>query len=192
MAVSQDQKIALCIGVAAGLHGLLLLLPIHQPKQKSQSPLTVRLVSSAPALEREPAIKEQPVSSEILPPTPETKITAAPPKQPLPDKPRTPLNRAVIISSVKETLSAPTPKYRSFSLSDHIETPEPAPVRADVLPLLLSSAPKLTSTRSSAGQATDLIQTADGEAMCWQQRGIPGETQRWYRVPVALCGHLGK
>jgi hypothetical protein len=103
---------------------------------------------------------------------------------------RKPFLQSDIAAQTMGLLSNTKPKFRSFSKSDYLPKPNsPEIKRPSTVPQLIALG-SVAMSRSGNGQATEFIRNSRGDGMCWQQRGIPGETERWYRVPLALCGHL--
>jgi len=94
------------------------------------------------------------------------------------------------IQSIRGDAVRTTP--RGFSLEALRPKTEVRYQREQVLARLMAPTASNKSSLSSAGQSTDLVRGRNGKAACWQQRGTPGETQLWYRVPLSLCGHLNK
>ena len=196
MKLIHDHRISFSVGIALAIHCLILILPFESfsrlldkaSEKAASSTLEIRLTHLSPQPEKN--------ELETAPERPVDEIAVSQPDEPLsPEEIEQPdsevrFNRDTIISSARSELSQNQKVFKSFSKSDFLVEKKPLETnRPSSLPILLTRASH-TSSRSFSGQSTDLIRNADGDAMCWQQRGIPGESQQWYRVPLALCGHL--
>ncbi len=184
-------------------HLVLLMIPVvFEQNKSSRKTTTLKLTLKSPVpdtprvdlasqpvldnkrLKQESAALPEPISNELE----STELDET-------DKasnPTSTLNRNLIIESVVTTLRQQDeqPMPRGFSLEQWLPQPEPQYARPSMVPQLLASNAVNRSSTSSAGQATDLVRGPNGKTACWQQRGIPGEPQQWYRVPLTLCGHL--
>ncbi len=190
-----------CLTLALVAHGLLILLPLKQKNSKvtpNPSPsLKVRLSQ----INQEPDEPTEVVRPAELEPDKVSKQSATQVAQnqpepnlakkhshltnPMPDRTR-------LVAAIKSELTKAKPTYHSFSLSDFTpdtSNTEEMSARARLMPDLLTRGTQSYSV-SQAGQTTEVIHNQKGEAYCWQQRGIHDETLQWYRVPLALCGHL--
>ena len=195
----KEHRFAFALVLAALLHCLLFFASIELPQATKPTPsLQVRLnvdsIKPQRAIEQvdtlQPEVIPEPADrtitekrNEAIPPASEKEGVEEPSEA-------ASLNRDTIIANTKELLLETKPTFRNFS-GNHFQVADQklSTKRSNNLPMLLTVS-TATSSQYFTGQATDLIQSANGESMCWQQRGIPGETQRWHRVPLALCGHL--
>lgn len=190
-----QHRIGICLFLAASLHGLILLTPFErQEAPRTETTLQVRLNKTPLSNAQTDPEPEMKVSAETQVTSSENQATVSVHSEvfdePANESIQPPLNTDDIVTATKSLLMAPKPSFKTFSREDfrpkdnEIDTDRPGS-----LPLLLSvNTP--TSSMSYTGHATDLLRGADGKSMCWQQRGIPGEPPQWYRVPLALCGHL--
>lgn len=199
-------RLAICVTAAAALHGAILFLPIakHNKPQQNVRPLSVTL---KPAPTRQATIATEQLRAKLqaknqdVTELPEPSSSVQPSEQDLVERDseskspqhgtrREPFLQSDIAAQAIRLLSNSKPKFRSFSKSDYLPKPEaPGIKRPSAIPQLVALGSGSTS-RSANGQTTEFIRNSSGDDMCWQQRGIPGETERWYRVPLALCGHL--
>ena len=202
------KPLVICVGIFTAAHLVILALPLnlqwfnHTSRKPEQKPISVRLrldstpqvrekVSEAESEKVEPQSETHPqeepaerlvrLDEQDLPPPEAVQETQPEPKR---------FERRALIAGVKAALATEEPAPDRFGVRQSMtQNTQTSFARPSELPQLLTSARGKTGF-SYAGQATDLERGANGEAMCWQQRGIPGESEQWYRVPLALCGHL--
>lgn len=202
------RRLIFALGIVLSVHLCLLMIPIavetNKPNKKSSTlKLTLKRAVSVP-----------PTPTEILTDPAQIKPTeeAITPTEIEPQKSTTevasnlatekggagtqnkPFDRVSIINSVVSIIQegAAKPAPRAFGLAQWLPKATPDHRRKSEAPLLISASASNQTGGNAAGQSTDLVRGPNGKTACWQQRGIPGETQQWYRVPLALCGHLNK
>lgn len=198
----RDNRFIVCVTLALVTHGLFLLMPIKQKKVKeTAAPGPTLKVRFAKPPNSAPKRYEETLPTDFIPetvdveqqdPTLEHKeIAVAEPEQ-ANLLPKSLPMQTDIIAAVRSELTNTKPQYRDFSLRDFTdELPNTELMGARPPPIEELLTPTTQGyTLSQAGQSTEVIQNQKGEAYCWQQRGIHGEEPQWYRVPLALCGHL--
>lgn len=193
-----QNRIAICLLLAASFHGLLLLTPMErqqEPTTPTETTLQVRLNTvPAPIVNPRPEpelVAETKMSEEKQETSPATQPTVSEDSEEATNESTpAPLNPANIVAATKGILMTPKPSFKTFSREDfRSRNTELDTSRSGSLPLMLSvNTP--TSSISYTGHAADLVRGPNGQSMCWQQRGIPGKPPQWYRVPLALFGHL--
>ena len=204
MPARTHNRIIIAIGVGLTLHLSLLLIPIYPEKKllvEKPTTLQLTLMPTQEDIADPLQLKVQPVDEasgehqsrhevEV-----KNELTEEDPSNPTTANMHGPqgkqLDRDRIITAAVEAIQAQAeqPARRGFSLAELQAKPTRRYQREPLLPQLVASTINQSSS-NSAGQSTDLLQGLNGKAACWQQRGIPGEAQRWFRVPLSLCGHL--
>lgn len=208
MLSASHHRLISALGIVLSLHLCLLMIPIafetNKPNKKTSTlKLTLKHSVGSPPTPSDlqtdyPVIKP---TEKMVTPTeiePQNSIAEVASKLLTQKEGATtqkePFDRARIITSVVSIIqeSAAKPIPRGFGLEQWLPKATPDHRREPEAPSLIAATASNQSGGNAAGQSTDLVRGPNGKAACWQQRGIPGETQQWYRVPLALCGHLNK
>ena len=216
----RNQRLWISLAGISTVHLLLLFIPWSETIQHQSTSLKIRLNPAQTTeqlpepikdvvVNPEPELEPEPISQPNEEPKPNLVAELKSPDQSIDVPPKYQLkqivSRPVVELRFNKEENEKKFSYRNFSGLDFstninrtriyqrgLNQTEAAFKRPSHISLLISSNSNLenSSDKNLAGQSTDLVRGTNGKSMCWQQRGIPGETQRWYRVPLALCGHL--
>lgn len=202
-------RLIYALGIVLSLHLCLLMVPIvfetSKPSKKSPTlkltlvpsvnppPMPSKMEPDTNVIEPSEEIATEVVNNVIDKPPSSDQREAEPNSTNEPTQPPA-FDRGRIITSVVNNIreNAAQPIPRGFSLEQWLPKSTPNYQRASEAPVLMAANAVNVSGTNGAGQSTDLVRGPNGKVACWQERGIPGETQQWYRVPIALCGHLNK
>ena len=196
-APDKDRVLVFALVIVFTLHSAaIMLIRWDLPTVTAESvTLKIKLLKQKAVTEEKPVIKpvrplEQTLATRPIPASHQSRqTTSAPDQTSQSDALSHETLNEQIKSIAREITTREKPRTRTFSTSD-FPAPRSSKTKESAPEVARFAAQTSVSTQNAQGQYTNLIRNSRGDESCWQQRGIPGGQTSWYRVPVALCGHL--